>query len=200
MSSYDKEVSDLATTEPSSVTDATVVGSPSSEAIESSPARSNSLPQFTSVVTIELKKETQGVASPTGEESPQLSVSHDVDSDAAPDMDKTKKYLSLVVLVVQNTALVLTMRYSRTVTSGPLYLASTAVVLTELVKFVICVTMIIRINDFDPARTITMLKTEIIDKKTETLRLSVPSVLYTIQNNLLYIALTHLDAATFQVS
>ena len=198
MSSYDQEVGDLATTEPSSVTDAAIVGSPSSEAIgSSSPARSNSLPQLTSAVTIDLTRETQGVASPTGEE---LSISHDVDSDAAPDMDKTKKYLSLVVLVVQNTALVLTMRYSRTVTSGPLYLASTAVVLTELVKFVICVTMIIRINDFDPARTITMLKTEIIDKKAETLRLSVPSVLYTIQNNLLYIALTHLDAATFQVS
>lgn len=202
MSSYDKDVSYLATTEPSSVTDTTVVSSPSSsEAIVSSPARSKSLSQFTSVVTIDLKRETQGVASPTGEEPPQLtSVSHDVDSDATPDMDKTKKYLSLIVLVVQNTALVLTMRYSRTVTSGPLYLASTAVVLTELVKFVICVTMVVRINDFDPARTMTMLKTEIIDKKTETLRLSVPSVLYTIQNNLLYIALTHLDAATFQVS
>ena len=201
MSSYDKELGDLSTTEPSSVTDSTVVGSPSNKTIGSSPTRSNSLPQFTSAVTIDLKKEAQGVVvSPTGEELPQPSVSsHNVDSDAAPEMAKTKKYLSLVVLVVQNTALVLTMRYSRTVTSGPLYLASTAVVLTELVKFVICVAMITRINDFDPARTITMLKTEIIDKKAETLRLSVPSVLYTIQNNLLYIALTHLDAATFQV-
>ena len=111
-----------------------------------------------------------------------------------------KKYLSLVVLVVQNTALVLTMRYSRTVTTGPMYLASTAVVLTELLKFIICVSMIFHGTDCDVARTLTLLKTEIIDKKSETLRLSVPSVLYTIQNNLLYIALSHLDAATFQVS
>ena len=33
----------------------------------------------------------------------------------------------------------------------------------------------------------------------ELIKLSVPSLMYTIQNNLLYFALSHLDPATFQV-
>lgn len=199
MSSYDNQLSDFVTTESSAKTGA-VVGSLNSEDVEgSTSARSiNSLPQLTSV-KIDPHEGTE--LPPTGEELPNDSVQHNLEPPDSPMEVKVsnKKYISLIVLVVQNTALVLTMRYSRTVTSGPLYLASTAVVLTELVKFIICVSMIFRNNEFDPARTITVLKTEIIDKKTETLRLSVPSVLYTIQNNLLYIALTHLDAATFQV-
>jgi solute carrier family 35 (UDP-sugar transporter), member A1/2/3 len=47
------------------------------------------------------------------------------------------KYVSLWTLVIQNSALVLVMRYSRTL-SGPQYLPQTAVVMSELVKFVIC--------------------------------------------------------------
>ena len=37
------------------------------------------------------------------------------------------------------------------------------------------------------------------DKPTETLKMLLPSALYAMQNNLLHIALSHLDAATFQV-
>jgi hypothetical protein len=164
--------------------------------------RSNSTPKFTAV-NIDDHQTTPGVPVLTGTELPRDSVPVRSDSNSMAEVkakSKHYKYVSLLVLVIQNTALVLTMRYSRTVTSGPLYLASTAVVLTEFVKFIICVSMIFRSNDFDPARTLAMLKTEIVDKKSETLRLSVPSVLYTIQNNLLYIALSHLNAATFQVS
>ena len=40
---------------------------------------------------------------------------------------------------------------------------------------------------------------EVICQPSEIFKLAVPSLLYTIQNNLLYFALTHLDAATFQV-
>lgn len=44
---------------------------------------------------------------------------------------------SLVTLTLQNSALVLVMRYSRTL-GGPQYLSSTAVVMSELVKFTVC--------------------------------------------------------------
>ena len=206
-SSYDKRVREFVPTlEPDTPPDADSTSSPplNSEAIDSKSAltvRSNSTPKFTTI-KIDRHQSTQGL---TGKELPGGGDSGPTHSDSNTMADtkaksKNYKYISLLVLVIQNTALVLTMRYSRTVTSGPLYLASTAVVLTELLKFIICVSMIFRSNDFDPTRTISMLKAEIIDKKGETLRLSVPSVLYTIQNNLLYIALSHLNAATFQVS
>lgn len=110
------------------------------------------------------------------------------------------KYISLIILVAQNAALVLTMRYSRIVTGGKMYLASTAVVLTELMKFVISVAMIFYNLNCDVQKTGQLIYVEIIEKGSGTLKVSIPSVLYTIQNNLLYVAISHLNAATFQVN
>ena len=111
-----------------------------------------------------------------------------------------KKYLSLLVLIIQNTVLVLVMRYSRTVTvDGFQYLPTTAVVMAELLKLAVCVVMVWYDVHWSLSRGLSLLYTEIVAKKKEMLKVSVPSILYTIQNNLLYIALTYLDAATFQV-
>ena len=51
------------------------------------------------------------------------------------------KYFVLVLLVVQNTALVLLMRYSRT-RPGTMYLGSTAVCCDEAMKLVTCLCII----------------------------------------------------------
>ena len=48
--------------------------------------------------------------------------------------------------------------------------------------------------------TIRELHVEIIGKPVETLKLLIPAGLYTLQNNLLYVALSNLDAATYQVT
>ena len=109
------------------------------------------------------------------------------------------KYISLLVLVVQNTSMVLVMRYSRTM-EGPRYLSSTAVVLCETTKFLTCFFLVLNGNGWQLGETLRELKMEIIDKYMETLKVCIPSFLYTVQNNLLYLALTNLDAATFQVS
>ena len=51
------------------------------------------------------------------------------------------KYISLVVLTLQNAVLILVMRYVR-VRKGDMFIASTAVVMTELLKFIASLTFI----------------------------------------------------------
>ncbi|XP_054480862.1 solute carrier family 35 member A3b [Anoplopoma fimbria] len=107
------------------------------------------------------------------------------------------KYLSLGVLVLQTTSLVLTMRYSRTLKEdGPRYLASSAVVSAELLKVLACILLVFKENNF----SVQLLKEEIVNKPVETMKLAIPAGIYTLQNNLLYVALSNLDAATYQVT
>lgn len=111
------------------------------------------------------------------------------------------KYLSLGVLVFQTTSLVLTMRYSRTLQGdGPRYLASSAVVVAELMKIVACVSLVLKEHNYSVRSLNSLLRQEIVHKPMETLKLAVPSLIYTLQNNLLYVALSNLDAATYQVT
>lgn len=110
------------------------------------------------------------------------------------------KYISLGVLVVQMTSLVLIMRYSRTTGgSDRLYLASTAVFLAEVLKLVSCLVVIRLTETRSLVRMWKLLRDEVVTKPYELLKLSVPAALYTIQNNLLFLALSLLDAATYQV-
>uniref|UniRef100_A0A8C1V5S6 Solute carrier family 35 member A3b n=1 Tax=Cyprinus carpio TaxID=7962 RepID=A0A8C1V5S6_CYPCA len=109
-------------------------------------------------------------------------------------------YVSLGVLVLQTTSLVLTMRYSRTLQSeGPRYLASSAVVCAEVLKIVACMLLVFRDHSFSVRALNQVLREEIINKPLLTLKLAIPSGIYTLQNNLLYVALSNLDAATYQV-
>ncbi|XP_076151433.1 UDP-N-acetylglucosamine transporter-like isoform X2 [Alosa pseudoharengus] len=111
------------------------------------------------------------------------------------------KYISLGVLVLQNTSLVLTMRYSRTLKEdGPRYLASSAVVSAEMLKIVACIFLIFMDHTFSWRALNHVLREEIVNKPKETLKLAIPSGIYTFQNNLLYVALSNLDAATYQVT
>ncbi|XP_035268024.1 UDP-N-acetylglucosamine transporter-like [Anguilla rostrata] len=111
------------------------------------------------------------------------------------------KYLSLGVLVFQTTTLVLTMRYSRTLQGeGPRYLASSAVVTAELLKILTCVMLVYRDHSYSFRALNSIVTQEILNKPMETLKLAIPSGIYTLQNNLLYVALSNLDAATYQVT
>lgn len=111
------------------------------------------------------------------------------------------KYGVLGLLVLQTVGMVLLMRYSRTSQSPdqPLYLASTAVFFMEVIKLVVCLTITAGQAAPSGSSLSKELYHHVLQAPMEMLKLTVPSLLYTIQNNLLYLALTNLDAATYQV-
>ncbi|ENI06937.1 hypothetical protein COCC4DRAFT_191373 [Bipolaris maydis ATCC 48331] len=116
------------------------------------------------------------------------------------------KHLSLVTLTVQNSALILIMHYSRIMplAGGQRYHTSTSVFLNEVIKLTISLTMAMyEMSKSLPSNTTIAtlsrtLTTAIFTN--ESWKLAVPAVIYTIQNNLQYLAVSNLDAATFQVT
>ena len=112
------------------------------------------------------------------------------------------KYMSLLTLTFQNAILGLSMRYSRT-RSGDMFFAATAVLMAEVVKLMTCLYLVYRAptegqNNFK--KITALLYQTIIQNKLDTLKVCVPSFIYLIQNNLLYVAAEHLDVATYQIT
>lgn len=108
------------------------------------------------------------------------------------------KYVSLITLTLQNAILGLSMRYART-REGDMFLSSTAVLMSEVVKLVICL-VIVYIEAGGITKMVHLIDQQIIKQPIDTLKICVPSVVYLVQNNLLYVSASHLDAATYQVT
>ncbi|GAB0099405.1 UDP-N-acetylglucosamine transporter [Sergentomyia squamirostris] len=113
--------------------------------------------------------------------------------------ENTLKYVSLITLTLQNAILGLSMRYSRT-RDGDLFLSSTAVVMSEVVKLLTCLVLVFLEEGKDLTRFKGALHRTIVKQPIDTLKVCVPSVVYIVQNNLLYVSASHLDAATYQVT
>ncbi|KAG8225749.1 hypothetical protein J437_LFUL016101 [Ladona fulva] len=108
------------------------------------------------------------------------------------------KYVSLITLTLQNAALGLSMRYART-RSGDMFLSSSAVLMAEVVKLVTCL-VLVYYEEGNLRNWYKSLYKTIVQQPFDTLRVCVPSLVYIIQNNLLYVSASHLDAATYQVT
>jgi UDP-sugar transporter A1/2/3 len=108
------------------------------------------------------------------------------------------KYSSLVTLTLQNSILGLSMRYART-RPGDMFVSSTAVVMSEAVKLLTCLVLIYQ-EEGNIEKTLAALHNTIIKQPVDTLKVCVPSFVYIVQNNLLYVSASHLDAATYQVT
>jgi UDP-sugar transporter A1/2/3 len=111
-----------------------------------------------------------------------------------------KKWVSLVLLVLQTTVLVLLMRYSRS-TGDPSvrYLSSTAVVNAELLK-IVAAAAAMRLTKPEGGWPAVWQEIRSELRHPDTLKVAVPGLLYLIQNNLLFVALSNLDAAVYQVT
>ena len=116
------------------------------------------------------------------------------------------------VLVLTNSANVITLRVSRThhdsENSVP-YIIATAIIMAECIKIVLSTILYYReymstMDAFDGARSLLTfpghLYHVIFVKWKDTLQLAVPGVIYFFQNSILVFALSKLDSVTFQIS
>lgn len=108
-------------------------------------------------------------------------------------------------LTFQNSAVTLMAHYSRVMppTGDHRYFASTAVLLTELVKITISLSFAIyeASRTLAPSTPATVLFQQIYNAvfKGDGWKLAIPALLYTLQNNLQYVAVENLDPVHYQV-
>ena len=107
---------------------------------------------------------------------------------------------SLVTLAVQNAALSIVMHYSRVSTPPPqLYSPASAVLLNEILKGSISFAIALwRVSKSDVRRPFNQLIRELFSP--DCWKLSIPAVLYVVQNSLQFVAISNLPVATFQVT
>ncbi|XP_060739078.1 CMP-sialic acid transporter [Tachysurus vachellii] len=107
------------------------------------------------------------------------------------------KLYCLTVMTLVAAAYTVALRYTRTVQSE-LYFSTTAVCLTEIIKLFLSLGMLVReTGGWSRCKGVVV---EQVFTPVELLKLSVPSVVYAVQNNMAFIALSNLDAAVYQVT
>ena len=102
-------------------------------------------------------------------------------------------YLSLLVLVIQNSSLVLLTRYT---TAHQEIVPSTGqmIIMVEILKMVICTTW-----TYIEQGHLSFREYSALISSPETIRLAIPAGLFTLQNYLIFVSLANLDVMTFQV-
>lgn len=71
--------------------------------------------------------------------------------------------------------------------------------MAEWTKLITCLMLVFYEEGKDVEKFAKALRKTIIENPVDTFKVCVPSLLYVIQNNLLYLSASHLDAATYQV-
>lgn len=112
------------------------------------------------------------------------------------------KSSALLLLIFQNAGLILLMRYTflySKQTNSPIYLSSTAVILSEILKFFIASYLSFWLDcNFNWNLFLSKVSFELLNLQ-DLVHILVPSLLYTIQNSLQYYAMSSLSAPVFQV-
>lgn len=108
------------------------------------------------------------------------------------------KQVSLVSLTLQNVVSILLLRYVRT-TPGPRFVNSTAVISSEVQKTILSILLVLN-EERNVGNAFKLIYNKILLQPYDTFKTGIPALLYTLQNNLLFVSISNLDAATFQVS
>lgn len=107
------------------------------------------------------------------------------------------RWFVMTLLVVQNASAALLTRWTRVKRVGvPMFLDSAAVLFTELLKVPMCLLMML--VTIGPRRSGEEVKAAFKDLR-DLCRLAVPALCYSLQNWLFFVALSHLNASTYQV-
>jgi UDP-sugar transporter A1/2/3 len=111
---------------------------------------------------------------------------------------ETLKWLSLVIFTLQNAAFVLLMRASK-VMAPTHYNSAVAVLVTEILKLPMSFLLLVY-EKRSLVGAVRQIRADICGQPYDTLKISIPALLYTVQNNALFIAVGNLEAAVFQVT
>ena len=110
------------------------------------------------------------------------------------------KWTSFGLLVLQASGHAIVAKYSR-IQQGPKYLASTVVVLCELFKLLFCLAMHYKVRNRKAGQSFwKVLWSDVFGPESDYLKMTVPAIVYFIQNMLLFVAIQYLDPATFHIA
>uniref|UniRef100_A0A7S2UCA2 Uncharacterized protein n=1 Tax=Attheya septentrionalis TaxID=420275 RepID=A0A7S2UCA2_9STRA len=121
------------------------------------------------------------------------------------DIDTTRRSNSnsfklclLALMVLQNSSIVLIVRYTRdSKNAADLYVVNHLILICEALKFFLSCALEYNVTNGQLYKSF---KTNICDAPQDALKIIIPSLLYFVQNTLFYVALSNLSAILFQVT
>lgn len=108
--------------------------------------------------------------------------------------------VSLAVLLLEHCTSVTLARYTQQRVNAPHPAPTVAVLLAELLKLIMSIAL--ELNSFGgmgSSSTVSQLSQSVMGSMLDTARVAVPALLYTVQNNLIYVALANIEVVAFQV-
>lgn len=107
------------------------------------------------------------------------------------------RLMLLTLMVLQNSATVLVGRYTRSsVPKEEMFIVGNFVLTTEFTKLILSAML----EQYTGNSIIESIKVHVFARPLDFLKISIPAILYLVQNTLLYVALSNLSAPLFQVT
>ncbi|KAM3723432.1 UDP-galactose translocator [Dirofilaria immitis] len=111
------------------------------------------------------------------------------------------KCFIIIQMIFIWTSYTLIVRYSRSHTAKHLQYSSTTVVyLSEVIKMIITLFFIFQLNNYSVKEFARCIRKECFGKPKDLLKMTFPSIAYTLQNNLDFVALSNLNAGIYHVT